>query len=225
MVRTQFRSELLALRKQMADSETDKQLTALLTLARAIPGKLSPPPGGIRMTPERERYQRGRYRTILGRIVSRLVLAAYRAGEMDLAQALNVVHRCAAGSNEITQILGETATGALAAGEPKLLNRRKPAYPAWVKRFAVDLVDHTRKRFPQMPLSSKDKSPRSSVLQFVTFILAANYLCPMPPRPDRRVRGDHGTPALSVETVYRWYLDRNRKQGKSAARGRPRKKK
>jgi hypothetical protein len=170
----------------VADSKTDKQLIALVTLARAIPGKLLPPPRGIRITPDRERY-----RTALGRVVSRLVLAAYKAGEMDLVQALNVVHRCAVGSDQLTRILGEAAAGGLALGEPKLLNRRKPAYPAWLKRFAVDLVDRTQKQFPQMPLSTKDERV-TSVLQFTVRILAANNLCPMPPRPDRRARGDHG---------------------------------
>jgi hypothetical protein len=162
------------------------------------------------------------------------VLEDYKSGELDLRGALSAIDSAAARPDvspvRRAMILGTMAARALDAGEPAYLGRKKPArYPRWLREYAVDTVLDFQSwmRVPLLPPEGvpDDRQPLgSSILRTVTVVLAGLGIFPQLKPGDPS--WDGSTPTSDFQTLqwrvlHRWYLERKRREGTSAHRGRP----
>jgi hypothetical protein len=156
---------------------------------------------------------------------SESVLTGYECGEITFRGAIEVVHSCAIGCIPAHRvfILGRTAHRLLRI-KPKERNAKRPLYPAWVKKAAVELVALIREKRPDLPLRTSSASS-SSVFQETIKWLIALTLSPAPPAKNARpIRGRKSlaTP-LSEDTLHRWHQEYGRQTSSGQRRGRPRK--
>lgn len=151
------------------------------------------------------------------RIVSRHVLEAYVAREMELFDILEMVDQFAARctASDRLAIIGELAIRALYAKRRKETNRSKPPYPAFLKEMAVGFA-LLFEEFDADPAGSGNPNRRAALnREHAIAMLAELGLLPVKP----------GGKLLSEATLRRWCEDRKRALGKASPRGRPSKKK
>lgn len=164
-----------------------------------------------------------RSRTELAKFVSLALLRAYKAGEIDLPQLLDLMAPLSHNTLDPIGLLGKTFAAAHAIGKPKYLGHKKPLYPAWFKDLAVDLVvllhDPDATDWPLIPPTN---SRGHSTLGLVSLLLSVLEL--YTPARGRGINSRSPVtplPKLPVRTLHTWYLSRVRAEGTSSRRGRP----
>jgi hypothetical protein len=164
------------------------------------------------------------------------VVKDYAVGDIDLVHGLVIIDAVAlnVGTERREKLLGEFSAKALDCGKPRYLGHRKPRYPSWLKRYSVDLVQRAEAILP-IPLTpshrtSVESQPLdSSILRLVTWQLAFFGIWPGPVAtrngwefvPWDAMTKEGTRTLLPMRVLYRWYLDRKRREGTSRPRGRP----
>ena len=149
-----------------------------------------------------EMYRRRRPSRKFARVVLRGLLQAYAGGHVGYQETVETMRRC--GTRMYWQdayALYETFFGLVPLITPKTtLNRKKPPFPAWIKRLAVSLAN-----------TLESKNDRRWLLDEVL------------EETIRRIVSLGVCKRMATKTLHGWYLDHKKESGESQRhRGRPR---
>jgi hypothetical protein len=119
---------------------------------------------------------------------------AYRAGEISLPDALQLLRNCSLGcSTRARLLITARFIDRVLPIKPKTLNRRKPPFPTWIKRMGAKAVAIVHEGLPDLELAPHEMNGwTTKKLELAVQLIVTLGMCSETRKPTPR-------------TLYKWY--------------------